>query len=231
MEENISYAYNSQGQLETETTDNNGDGLADLITTYIYDADGNVVNSTTNAVIRTQFIIGGNDQDVLSGNDGLDNIAGNNGNDELYGLGGNDTLDGGNGKDILVGGVGADVLAGGNGADQFCYLNFTDSVFSSYDQITDFDINTDIIDGINAVSKTNVFHAGAVNSLSVNDIQAVLTNTKLVANGAATFTLGSGTTQQTFVALNDNIAGFSAATDAIIEITGFTGILNNLAIV
>jgi serralysin len=59
----------------------------------------------------------------------------------------------------------------------------------------------------------------------------VLTSSVFAAQGAATFTLGSGTSQQTFVALNDNIAGFSALTDSIIEITGFSGNLNNLAVV
>ncbi|PPJ63757.1 bluetail domain-containing putative surface protein [Cuspidothrix issatschenkoi] len=32
--------------------------------------------------------------------------------------------------------------------------------------------------------------------------------------------------QRTFVAINDTTAGFNAATDAIIEVTGLTGILN-----
>ena len=32
-------------------------------------------------------------------------------------------------------------------------------------------------------------------------------------------------------ALNDSTAGFSATTDAIVEITGFSGLLSNLAVV
>ncbi|BAY62611.1 hypothetical protein NIES22_26850 [Calothrix brevissima NIES-22] len=230
IEQTISYTYNSNGKVATESTDNDGDGLADLVTNYSYDADGNLTNSTTNAVIRTQFIVGGDNKDRLSGTDGLDNISGQKGNDKLYGLGGNDTLNGGSGNDLLVGGAGADVLTGGKGADTFRYVALSDSLLSNYDKITDFNINTDSIDGIKAVNKRSVFHGGTVKSLSVDDIKAVLTNNAFVANGAATFTLGSGATQQTFVALNNGVAGFSADTDAIIEITGFTGKLNNLAI-
>ncbi|MEH1900379.1 bluetail domain-containing putative surface protein [Nostoc sp.] len=52
-----------------------------------------------------------------------------------------------------------------------------------------------------------------------------------MARGAATFTFGTGNNRQTFLALNDNINGFSALTDAVIEITGYKGNLTNLAIV
>ena len=48
-----------------------------------------------------------------------------------------------------------------------------------------------------------------------------------VAGGAATFSFGD----RTFLGINDRTAGFSAITDSIIEITGFTGSLTNLAIV
>jgi hypothetical protein len=41
------------------------------------------------------------------------------------------------------------------------------------------------------------------------------------ANSAAQFTFGS----RTFVAINNATAGFSATTDAIIEVTGLTGTL------
>jgi hypothetical protein len=48
------------------------------------------------------------------------------------------------------------------------------------------------------------------------------------ANSAARFTFGT----RTFVAINDATAGFSATTDAIIEVTGLTGTLtvNNFTI-
>jgi serralysin len=58
-------------------------------------------------------------------------------------------------------------------------------------------------------------------------VAALLTTSNFVANGAATFTVGSSR----FVALNNGIAGFQAASDAVIDITGFSGNINNLAIV
>ncbi|BAY03518.1 hypothetical protein NIES19_27710 [Anabaena cylindrica PCC 7122] len=193
--------------------------------------NGNVTKLLNNVVETTQFITGTNRKDSLFGSDGIDNISGGNGKDKLFGLKGNDVLNGDNGADLLVGGAGADVLTGGKGADTFRYKDLSDSLLSSYDKITDFKIGKDRIDGINAVSKRNVFDGGTVKSLIATDIQAVLTNSSFAANGAATFTLGSGATQQTFVAINDDIAGFSAATDSIIEITGFSGNLNNLRII
>ncbi|MDP2902463.1 MAG: bluetail domain-containing putative surface protein [Methylovulum sp.] len=47
------------------------------------------------------------------------------------------------------------------------------------------------------------------------------------ANGAATFTFH----EETFLAMNDNIAGYLATTDAIVKITGISGELSDLVIV
>jgi hypothetical protein len=52
-------------------------------------------------------------------------------------------------------------------------------------------------------------------------IIAKLTTTNFAANFAAQFTFGT----RTFVAINNATAGFSATTDAIIEVTGLTGTL------
>ena len=47
---------------------------------------------------------------------------------------------------------------------------------------------------------------------------------------AAAFSLGSGATSRSFLVLNDGVAGYQAATDGLIEITGFSGNLGGLAI-
>ncbi len=62
-------------------------------------------------------------------------------------------------------------------------------------------------------------------ALNTDGIAAKLTNTVFTANSAAQFTFGTGTNIRTFVAINDATAGFSATTDAIIEVTGLTGTL------
>jgi Ca2+-binding RTX toxin-like protein len=173
------------------------------------------------------YLDGGNGDDRLIGGVGNDTLLGGNGNDRLIGGVGNDTLLGGNGNDLLSGGAGADFLTGGNGADVFSYVNFNDSLLSGYDRITDFQIGTDLLDGPNAVSAANLKKLGAVSALDATTVGNLLNATNFTANGAATFTFGS----QRFLALNNNGAGFLGTTDTIMEITGFSGNINNLAII
>ena len=96
----------------------------------------------------------------------------------------------------------------------------------------DFNIGTDFINGPTAVTAANINKLGAVSALDATSISALLTSTSFLANRAATFSYAdlSGISRS-FIALNDASAGFSASTDAIVEITGYTGSLNNLQIV
>jgi Ca2+-binding RTX toxin-like protein len=151
----------------------------------------------------------GND-DVITGSKDANGLNGGAGNDVLNGLGG---------ADILTGGAGNDVFVIGRG----------DSLLSGFDRITDFLIGSDKIDGTTAQS--SVRQLGGVRSLAAGDIGQVLNNQTFVADRAATFTLGSGSSSRTFLALNDNKNGFQANSDSIIEITGFSGNLNNLTII
>ena len=64
----------------------------------------------------------------------------------LAGAGGADTLSGGDGDDIVMGGSQADVLYGGKGADSFVFVGLTDSIWSGFDTIKDFDKDVDLID-------------------------------------------------------------------------------------
>jgi hypothetical protein len=68
---------------------------------------------------------------------------------------------------------------------------------------------------------------GSVAALSQSAIAAVLTSSAFGANGAATFLFDGGT----FLALNDGVAGFQEGDDAIIDITGYSGNLDDLLIV
>ncbi len=83
-------------------TDHVDGGIGDDL---IYTGDGN------------DTLIGGQGEDLLSGEDGDDNLFGGEDNDILFGGNGNDTLDGGSGNDRLVGGDGVDNLQGGSGDD------------------------------------------------------------------------------------------------------------------
>jgi hypothetical protein len=149
-------------------------------------------------------------------------ITGNSANNILDGGTGIDTLIGGAGNDILTGGLGKDTLTGGLGADRFDYRNLAHSVFNTFDVITDFNANPGNDLFVVSTARTGGFsNAGTVAGLDVLSIANKLNNTTFKANSAAQFSFGS----RTFVAINDATAGFSATTDAIIEVTGLTGTL------
>ncbi|MBD2442062.1 hypothetical protein H6G25_02350 [Dolichospermum sp. FACHB-1091] len=150
------------------------------------------------------------------------NGTGNAGNNVITGNGANNILNGGAGNDILTGGFGKDTLTGGLGADRFDYRTLADSVFSNFDVITDFNANTGN-DLFLVSTARSVFNnvTTPVATLDATGIAARLTNATFTANSAAQFTFGT----RTFVAINDATAGFSATTDAIIEVTGLTGTL------
>jgi serralysin len=98
---------------------------------------------------------------------------------------------------------------------------------SGFDRIKDLTIGGDRLDGPRPVPSAEVAQLGSVTSLQAAAIQSVLTTNTFLADKAATFSLGS----RTFLALNDSTAGFLPNKDAIVEITGFTGDLDNLAII
>jgi VCBS repeat-containing protein len=198
---------------------------------------GTVSTQGTVNVLTGTRQLGGNNADSLTGNDGSDYLDGGNGADSLFGGLGNDTLLGGNGNDLLVGGAGADFLTGGSGADTFrtggngadtFRFGFGDSLLANPDRITDLAIGTDVIDGPNAVSAANLRKLGAVSTLDAAGVGALLNSrANFGVNGAATFTFGTSR----YLALNDNIAGFNANNDLVIEITGLSGNINTLAII
>jgi Ca2+-binding RTX toxin-like protein len=134
---------------------------------------------------------------------------------------GNNLIIGNTANNILNGGLGKDSLNGGAGIDRFDYRNLADSVFSSFDVITDF--NANVSNDLFRVStaRAGFVNVGAVNTLDAAGMGAKLTAAAFGSNFAAQFSFG----QKTFVAINDATAGFNAANDAIIEVTGLTGIL------
>ena len=133
----------------------------------------------------------------------------------------NNAITGNSGNNFLTGAAGKDTLTGGSGSDQFNYQNLEDSLLAKYDSITDFKATTDHDYFRIATALQGFNNVGAVSRLDANGISAKLTNSTFAANYAAQFTFGS----RTFIAINDIIAGFNAATDAIVEIKGLTGII------
>jgi hypothetical protein len=85
--------------------------------------------------------------------------------------------------------------------------------------------------GADRLTAANLRELGTVTALTQAGISAVLTTATFVRNGAATFSFVDGGGTRTFLALNNGTAGFSSTTDAIVEITGYSGSLTNLAII
>ncbi|MEO0986255.1 MAG: bluetail domain-containing putative surface protein, partial [Cyanobacteria bacterium J06639_14] len=175
---------------------------------------------------------GGKGDDFLRGQIGRDQLRGGQGDDTLRGGKGTDTLEGGDGLDTLTGGKKGDTLTGNAGSDTFRYTSLEHSFLASgsgtntFDVITDLEIGIDVIESINPVSAADVEQLGTVTTLDEAGIQAVLSDSSFVAMGAATFSFSS----RTFLALNDGVAGYQVNSDALIEITDFSGDLANLAI-
>ncbi|GCA78359.1 bluetail domain-containing putative surface protein [Microcystis aeruginosa] len=237
-------------------TENQIDGKEGNDKIYGYNGNdilkGNYGNDILDGGDGNDSLYGGNGEDYLLGGEGFDSLWGDSGNDSIYGNYGNDKLYGGNGSDqlfggynndyltgesgndLIVGGLGKDTLLGGADADTFVFNTNQDSLLVSYDVIKDLQIGIDSIDGLTALSAAQVKELGNINGLVPKNsglteatLKIFLNSNNFLANGATTFTFGS----QTFLALNDNLAGFSASTDAIIEITDFSGNLANLSIV
>jgi len=149
-------------------------------------------------------------------------VIGNPSSLTLTGTSGNDFLVGGVNNDLLTSGGGKDTLTGGLGSDKFVYQNLTDSLLANFDVITDFNATTGNDLFRVSTARAGFVDVGAVNTLDAAGIGAKLTAAAFGSNFAAQFSFG----QKTFVAINDATAGFNAANDAIIEVTGLTGTLN-----
>jgi subtilisin family serine protease len=183
-------------------------------TATILDNDG---NSGNNNLVGTSLA------DALAGVGGNDTLSGLAGNDTLDGGAGNDNLNGGAGNDSLTGGLGKDTLTGSTGLDTLTYNSLGESLLTGFDVIQGYSGTGASLDRINAPGSiaaiTLTASKGTASNLSAAAIQAVLTATKFAANTAAAFkvTGQSGT----FIALNNGVAGFQAASDAIIQLSGY----------
>jgi Ca2+-binding RTX toxin-like protein len=162
---------------------------------------------------------------LIDAAEGNDTVTGSNGSDRILGGLGNDSLNGGGGNDTLQSGSGLDTLTGGGGADRFNYTTLSDGLMVvsatsvlQFERISDFVIGQDLIDVATSPPANGFKTLGVQSSLTIGSIAALLNSSNFVANGAATFGFGS----RTFLALNNADAGFSSASDAVLEITGFT---------
>ncbi|MCZ8050012.1 MAG: M10 family metallopeptidase C-terminal domain-containing protein, partial [Microcystis sp. LE19-41.2A] len=152
-----------------------------------------------------------------------DNIIGNTLANSLDGGAGNDNLNGGAGNDNLTGGLGKDTLTGSTGLDTLTYNSLGDSLLSGFDVIQGYNGTGASLDSINAPAPiapiTLTASKDTATALTEAAIQLVLTNAAFAANTAAAFNVTGQS--GTFIALNNGAAGFQAASDAIIQLSGY----------
>jgi hypothetical protein len=149
------------------------------------------------------------------------------------------TLVGNAGDNLLRGGGGGDRLTGGLGRDTFVFAALSDSMLinpvtglSGMDWITDLAIGTDIIQGLQPIAPNELLRRSSNESLSGSALSALLPAADLPALGGAVVTTGVGSTNpRTFLVLNDAVAGYDPSQDSLIELTGYTGQINDLRVI
>jgi hypothetical protein len=203
----------------------------ETVTFTVTGGTGYTVGATATATVTI------NDND-FNGTSGADNLLGDTGQNVLNGLAGNDTLNGGANNDIVNGGPGTDTLTSGTGSDTLIF-QFGQSLSAAPDQVTDFAIGTDKIDlltaGGLAMAAPTAFTRAANHSATT--LATVISNVFTDANGglagnqglglnsAALVVATAGAIAGTYLVVNDGSSGFQAATDLVINLTGYTGIL------
>lgn len=153
----------------------------------------------------------------------LNASAETNGNYNIIGGQANDTITTGAGADTMWGGLGADVLTGGLGADIYRYTSASESTSTGYDRIVGFVSGTDRIDVVNTITGVDAtVGAGALSTATFDtDLSAAIGSGQLGANHAVLFTPNAGTLAgTTFLIIDsDGVAGYSAGSDIVIQLT------------
>jgi len=186
----------------TDTVFYSGNALDPDESTYVL--GDNIENLTLGQTITPLNGIGNAVVNTITGNAQINTIVGKGGADVLTG-------------DQITAGVDAS-------ADTFGYLNLTDSLLADFDRIVEFDTALDRF-GVSAQVVTAGFNANAaadvVTAVTAEQIAIAFNNNTVLANQAYFFQTTGGI--RSFVAINDGTAAYNAATDAIIEVTGFAG--------
>lgn len=189
------------------------------------DYSGATGSITVNLGSSPQDVGGGQGIDTLSaienltGSNYADALTGNSRINVLVGLDGNDTLRAGGGNDIVTGGHGADDLYGASGADIFVYSEVADSMHTSYDRITGFDLLADTFDLWFSVTGIDASRTAT----SFSRIGAAFNASHLGAYHAGLVDVGS----HTFLVVDANgVAGYQAGADLIVRVDGVTGTLD-----
>jgi hypothetical protein len=177
--------------------------------------------TAANASVTISLLVGS-----ASGGGGFDSLLGF---ENVIGSTFDDTITGNDTANLLRGHRGKDTLTGLGGIDKFDYRVANESLLgatnNAFDRITDFNAAAGGDQLLLPVARAGFLNAGAVTTLDSTGLAAKLTAGAFLGNFAASFTFGTGPALRTFVAINNATAGFSATTDAIVEVTGLVGTL------
>lgn len=175
-------------------------------TGIIKNDDVSASTSTTLTDDQSALRLTGSDAINGTGNALPNVIIGNNANNTIYGRGGRDTLTG-------------SLLNKAPDADRFGFENFSDSLLSGYDVITDFKSVDTILAPASCSNDILRSSLGSVSSLNASTLQSLLSSTSFPASNARAFTVSN--LKGTFVALNDSQPGFQPESDAIFRLQDY----------
>jgi hypothetical protein len=210
----------------------NGSSQSATVLTTLTDTLAASVTTTLPAAVEN-LLLTGSAAIHGTGNASANRLVGNGANNSLSGAAGADTLDGGSGSDTLTGGSEPDTFV----------LRFGQSFVGSCDRITDYQIGHDKFalqnaDGTSLLPVTisqapgwNIPNSFVVNSLldiyvsnSFQDVNGSLPGKQALAlNSAAVMHVTAAGVLNTYLMVNDAIAGYQKASDLVVNITGYTG--------
>jgi len=127
-------------------------------------------------------------------------------NDSITGNTSNNNIRGGLGKDTLTG------FGGINSIDTFEFTSLADSLAANFDVITDYQAG-------DRLDRPGVFNTVLTSASLFTSFTAIPTT--FAANTSLAFKLTTGPVG-TYVAFNDNTAGFNAALDSIVFLQGYS---------
>jgi Ca2+-binding RTX toxin-like protein len=157
-------------------------------------------------------------------------IEGGAGSDQLVGGGAQDTLTGGSAGDRLVGGGANDELHAGSGADTLVYTSVYDSTGVGLDRIVDLDLDVDNFDLFSLQAPTAIDSTVTGGPVSVSTFESDLSSAlggNLGLHHAIILTVDGGDFDghDLLVLDCDGQAGYLTEFDLVIDITGYSGVL------
>lgn len=181
--------YLVDSSLDSVTEDENAGADIVFTTTTIYTLPDHVEDVSYNG--SEAFEGHGNGLDnIMRGASSEDVLVGYAGNDQLWGNGGPDILVGDDGDDLLVGGPGADSFDGGPGNDTYNVGNWESGVGVDADNISNFEVDADILDLSGWDADTTAFGNQAFTYIASNPFTGVRGQLRSQTDGSQTWVEG-----------------------------------------